>query len=155
MAVADVDDQEAPLLGTQTRKRKTKRVNFQSTPTNSDSEVEQEKAIRKEPTGLTKRLSSKGKKGAIGYFTRGLSFSHCDAAPYGGKIYLARRKKPDSWFVVVAEIVAVFVVIAFAVYAYHYLENVIFHVERIYAHAGHSQSQHQIGQRSDTLFAFK
>lgn len=24
--------------------------------------------------------------------------------PYGGKVYLARKKKPDSWYIVIAEV---------------------------------------------------
>ncbi|KAL3859926.1 hypothetical protein ACJMK2_010108 [Sinanodonta woodiana] len=67
--------------------------------------------------------------------------------PYGGKVYLARRKKPDGWFVTTIEGVVICLTIIFAFYAYFYFDNLHFHITHAYAHLGYPSAQHQVGQR--------
>ncbi|XP_064611851.1 secretory immunoglobulin A-binding protein EsiB-like [Liolophura sinensis] len=67
--------------------------------------------------------------------------------PYGGKVYLARRKKADPTYVRVLEACMIIGTIAFALYAYFYFDNLHFHVTHGYAHLGYPEAQHQVGQR--------
>ena len=53
----------------------------------------------------------------------------------------------DPWYVTVLEVVIIVSVLCFAVYSYYHIDNVIFHIQRVYAHIGHAHSQHQVGQR--------
>ncbi|KAJ8303047.1 hypothetical protein KUTeg_019443 [Tegillarca granosa] len=67
--------------------------------------------------------------------------------PYGGKVYLARKKKPDPMHVRVAEAVVIILTLSFAFYAYFYFDHLHFRVTHAYAWMGFPQAQHQVGQR--------
>ncbi|XP_025113882.1 uncharacterized protein LOC112575945 [Pomacea canaliculata] len=67
--------------------------------------------------------------------------------PYTGKVFLARKKKPDPWYIRVLEAVVIVGAVAAALYCYYYFEHVHFHVTHGYAHLGYSEAQHQVGQR--------
>lgn len=67
--------------------------------------------------------------------------------PYGGKVVLAKRKKPESWFVIAVEVAAISFVVFLLYYSYFYFDHLHFHVTRIYAHIGHSHAQHAIGHK--------
>ncbi|XP_020906461.1 uncharacterized protein LOC110244596 isoform X2 [Exaiptasia diaphana] len=67
--------------------------------------------------------------------------------PYGPKVYLARRKKPDPWWVTSIEIAVVIGVLLFFVYMYYYMDHLHFHVIRAYAYAGSSHAQHHLGHK--------
>ncbi|KAF6039234.1 hypothetical protein EB796_002429 [Bugula neritina] len=68
--------------------------------------------------------------------------------PYGGKVYLARKKKAPGWVMRIFEVLFVLFVIAFVGGAYFYMES--FHVNalRLVANTGGaSNAQHFLGQR--------
>ncbi|XP_013389315.1 uncharacterized protein LOC106165232 [Lingula anatina] len=67
--------------------------------------------------------------------------------PYGGKVYLARKKKPDPLHVRLFEGFIILLVFAFCLYAYYYFDNLHFHVIHGYAHLGYEHAQHLVGQR--------
>ncbi|XP_041455097.1 uncharacterized protein LOC121407919 [Lytechinus variegatus] len=67
--------------------------------------------------------------------------------PYAGKVYLARRKKPDTWLTTMMEILAVVLVACFIYYSYYYMDNLQFHVTHAYAHMGQAHAAHMVGQR--------
>ncbi|XP_002739023.1 uncharacterized protein LOC100378684 [Saccoglossus kowalevskii] len=67
--------------------------------------------------------------------------------PYGGKVYLARKKKPDTLLVKILEACLIVFVVFFAYYAYFYFDNLHFHVTHGYAHLGHAQAMHLVGQK--------
>ncbi|KAH3775784.1 uncharacterized protein HI_1625-like [Dreissena polymorpha] len=67
--------------------------------------------------------------------------------PYGGKVFLARKKKPDPFHIRAFEAFAIFATVAFAIYAYFYFDHLHFHVTHAYAHLGYPSAQHQVGQR--------
>ena len=150
------EEQAEPLLASlsNTRKRSvSKKVLFKNlsdtdedeNPKNGDSESASKK-FRDERRLLERRRENTGKR--VGkYFKKGLSFSHCDAAPYGNKVFLARRKMADPWYVTVLEMLIILAVVSLAIYSYYHIDNVIFHIQRVYAHIGHAHSQHQVGQR--------
>ncbi|XP_001627003.2 uncharacterized protein LOC5506291 [Nematostella vectensis] len=67
--------------------------------------------------------------------------------PYGPKVYLARKKKPDPWWVTCIEVAVVVGVLLFFVYMYYYMEHLHFHVVRAYAYVGSSHAQHHLGHK--------
>lgn len=67
--------------------------------------------------------------------------------PYGGKVFLARKKRPDPVHVRAIEGFALCATIVFAFYAYFYFDHLHFHVTHAYASLGYSSAQHQVGQR--------
>lgn len=67
--------------------------------------------------------------------------------PYSGRVYMARKKKPDPLYIRVLEVFAVLATVAFGLYCYFYFENVHFHITHGYAHLGYAAAQHQVGQR--------
>ncbi|WAR12160.1 ESIB-like protein [Mya arenaria] len=67
--------------------------------------------------------------------------------PYGGKVFLARKKKSDPLHIRAVEGFALCVTITFAFYAYFYFDHLHFHVTHAYAHLGYPSAQHQVGQR--------
>ncbi|VDH93957.1 uncharacterized protein LOC143080534 [Mytilus galloprovincialis] len=67
--------------------------------------------------------------------------------PYGGKVYLARKKKPDPLYVRIIEAMVVIGTLLFALYAYYYFDHLHFHVTYAYGWLGYPQAQHQVGQR--------
>jgi hypothetical protein len=67
--------------------------------------------------------------------------------PYGGKVYLARKKKPDSLKVKICEALLLICTFAFACYAWFYFDHLHFNVTYGYAKLGYPAAQHQVGQR--------
>uniref|UniRef100_K1PI67 Death ligand signal enhancer n=1 Tax=Magallana gigas TaxID=29159 RepID=K1PI67_MAGGI len=72
--------------------------------------------------------------------------------PYGGKVYLARKKKPDPtyWhnvFGCFVQAVVLISTLSFALYAYYYFDHLHFNVTYAYAWLGYPSANHQIGQR--------
>ncbi|XP_041375533.1 secretory immunoglobulin A-binding protein EsiB-like [Gigantopelta aegis] len=67
--------------------------------------------------------------------------------PYGGKVYLARKKKSDPMYVRVLEAGLIIFTFAMVYYAFFYFDNLHFHVVHAYAHLGYAHAQHQVGQR--------
>ncbi|XP_078688889.1 uncharacterized protein LOC144920543 isoform X2 [Branchiostoma floridae x Branchiostoma belcheri] len=63
------------------------------------------------------------------------------------KVYLARRKKPDPWWVTALEVLVILFVVGSAYYAYNYFEHLHFHVTNGYAHLGYPQAQHFVAHR--------
>ncbi|KXJ10843.1 hypothetical protein AC249_AIPGENE726 [Exaiptasia diaphana] len=62
--------------------------------------------------------------------------------PYGPKVYLARRKKPDPWWVTSIEIAVVIGVLLFFVYMYYYMDHLHFHVIRRGTNKDESQAMY-------------
>ncbi|ESN94876.1 hypothetical protein HELRODRAFT_179976 [Helobdella robusta] len=67
--------------------------------------------------------------------------------PYGGKIYLARKKKPDSWTIIIAEITLVIAALGLAYYSYYYFDHFHYHVTKGYAKLGFPEAQHALGNK--------
>ncbi len=67
--------------------------------------------------------------------------------PYGGKIYLARKKKGDSWPCIALQVFLVLAVAATGYYAYYYYEHMHLTILHGYAHMGFDVAQHDLGQR--------
>lgn len=67
--------------------------------------------------------------------------------PYAGKVYLARRYKPDSWACIGLQVAAVVAILALAGYAYFYFEHMHINVLHGYAHLGYDKAQHELGNR--------
>ncbi|XP_071959008.1 uncharacterized protein [Antedon mediterranea] len=67
--------------------------------------------------------------------------------PYGGKVFLARKKKPDTLLVRFIEMCVIVGLVLFVYYSYYHFENLRFHVNHAYAHIGHTHAMHLVGQR--------
>jgi len=67
--------------------------------------------------------------------------------PYGPKVYLARKKKADPWWILALEIAVVILVICFFIYMYYYIDHLHYHVTRAYAHIGSSDAQHVLAHK--------
>ena len=67
--------------------------------------------------------------------------------PYGGKVYLPRKKLQDPLWIRIWEISAIVFTVCFALYAYFYFDHLHFNVTKGYAHLGYPAAQHQVGQR--------
>ncbi|KAL9976417.1 hypothetical protein ACROYT_G013716 [Oculina patagonica] len=67
--------------------------------------------------------------------------------PYGPKVYVARRKKPDPWWVTAIEVSVVVGVLLFFVYMYYYMDHLHFHVLNAYANVGVSHAQHHVAHK--------
>ncbi|CAB4027590.1 ERAD-associated E3 ubiquitin- ligase component HRD3A-like [Paramuricea clavata] len=67
--------------------------------------------------------------------------------PYGPKVYLARKKKPDPWWIVALEVLVVVSVILFFIYMYYYIDHLHFHVTHAYARIGSSTAQHHVAHK--------
>ncbi|CAG0891874.1 unnamed protein product [Darwinula stevensoni] len=67
--------------------------------------------------------------------------------PYGGLVYVARQKKPDSYLCVAVQVTLVISALALCYIAYVYSNEMQFYVTRAYAHLGHAHAQHAVGQR--------
>lgn len=70
-----------------------------------------------------------------------------DELPFGGKVYLPRRHKPDSYACVALQVALVVGVLALIYYAYYYYEHMHVHVVKAYAHLGFDTAQHELGNR--------
>ncbi|XP_077542317.1 uncharacterized protein LOC144155008 [Haemaphysalis longicornis] len=67
--------------------------------------------------------------------------------PFGGKVQLARRRKPDGWLVIILEVSAALVVGTLVYLGYYHQEAVHFHLNHAYAHVGHAHAQHVIAHK--------
>ncbi|KAJ8042388.1 ERAD-associated E3 ubiquitin-protein ligase component HRD3A [Holothuria leucospilota] len=67
--------------------------------------------------------------------------------PFQGKVYLARRKKPDTPLTKFLEVCAVIGVVAFIYYSYNYMDDLHFRVTHFYAFLGQPHAMHMVGQR--------
>jgi len=67
--------------------------------------------------------------------------------PYGPKVYVARRKKPDPWWVTTIEVCVVVGVLLFFLYMYYYMDHLHFHVLNAYANVGVSHAQHHVAHK--------
>ncbi|XP_068237534.1 uncharacterized protein [Palaemon carinicauda] len=70
-----------------------------------------------------------------------------DSLPYGGKVYLARRKLPDSWLCIILQVLVVALAIGLVYYAWYHGEHMHFHVTKAYAHFGHKEAQATVGHK--------
>ena len=57
--------------------------------------------------------------------------------PYGGKVYLSRKKKPDSWMVTFIEIFLLSLAVLLGYYSYYHLDYLYAHTIKFYAHLGY------------------
>lgn len=73
--------------------------------------------------------------------------SDLEDLPYGGRVYLPRRHKPDSWSCIAFQVFLIFVVIGLIYYAYYYYEHMHIHALKAYAHMGFDSAQHELGNR--------
>ncbi|PIK44791.1 hypothetical protein BSL78_18355 [Apostichopus japonicus] len=69
------------------------------------------------------------------------------ALPFQGKVYLARKKKPDTNLTKFLEVCAVIAVVAFIYYSYNYMDDLHFRVTHFYAVMGQAHAMHMVGQR--------
>jgi hypothetical protein len=67
--------------------------------------------------------------------------------PYGGKVFIARQKKPDSWPMIIFQAFLILFAIGLILYAYYYFEHFHFHVTRAYAHLGYDTAQHHLANK--------
>ncbi|XP_015930694.1 uncharacterized protein [Parasteatoda tepidariorum] len=67
--------------------------------------------------------------------------------PFGGKVVLAKKKKPESWFYTFLELTAFSFVLALLYFSYFHFDYLHFHVTHLYAHIGHSPAQHAIAHK--------
>ncbi|KAK8396098.1 hypothetical protein O3P69_005302 [Scylla paramamosain] len=64
-----------------------------------------------------------------------------DSLPYGGKVYLARRKLPDSRLCVALQVAVVAASLGTLYYAWFHSDHMHFHLVKAYAHLGHREAQ--------------
>ena len=67
--------------------------------------------------------------------------------PYGPDVYLARKKKPESRWVLALEVCVVVLVICSFVYMYYYIDHLHYNVTKAYAHLGSSDAQHVLAHK--------
>ncbi len=67
--------------------------------------------------------------------------------PYGGRAYLARRKKPDTLPCILLQVFLVIGAIALIIYAVFYFEHMHVNVLTAYAHLGYDHAQHELANR--------
>lgn len=70
-----------------------------------------------------------------------------DGLPFGGKVYLPRRKKPDSYICITIQLFLVVAVVFLGYYMYYYYDHVHVNVIKAYAHLGFDAAQHELGNR--------
>ncbi|XP_077483639.1 uncharacterized protein LOC144093805 [Amblyomma americanum] len=70
-----------------------------------------------------------------------------ESLPFGGKVRLARRRKPDGWLVIALEVSATVAVFLLVYVGYYHREAVHFHLNHAYAHAGHAHAQHVVAHK--------
>ncbi|KAH7977308.1 hypothetical protein HPB49_000576 [Dermacentor silvarum] len=70
-----------------------------------------------------------------------------DNLPFGGKVRLARRRKPDGWLVIALEVLGAAVVFVLVYLGYYHQEAVHFHLNHAYAHVGHAHAQHVVAHK--------
>lgn len=64
-----------------------------------------------------------------------------DSLPYGGKVYLARKKKPDTWLCFGIQVFLVIFAFGMMYYAWYHTDHMHFHATKLYGHLGHMQAQ--------------
>lgn len=67
--------------------------------------------------------------------------------PLGGRIFLARKKKADSWACIAFQVFLVIAVFSLAYYAYYYFEHMHVSVIKAYANLGYDSAQHELANR--------
>jgi TPR repeat protein len=67
--------------------------------------------------------------------------------PYGGKVYLARQKKPDSWLCIGLQVLLVAFVFIMIYYSYYHFDHMHTSIIKGYAHLGYDTAQHELGNR--------
>ncbi|XP_071552800.1 uncharacterized protein [Panulirus ornatus] len=70
-----------------------------------------------------------------------------DSLPYGGKVYLARKKKPDSWLCILLQVMVIGGAVGVVYYAWYHADHFHYHVTKAYAHLGHSHAQATVGHK--------
>ncbi|XP_063842456.1 protein sel-1 homolog 1-like isoform X2 [Scylla paramamosain] len=70
-----------------------------------------------------------------------------DSLPYGGKVYLARRKLPDSRLCVALQVAVVAASLGTLYYAWFHSDHMHFHLVKAYAHLGHREAQATVGHK--------
>ncbi|CAF0947805.1 unnamed protein product [Adineta ricciae] len=68
-----------------------------------------------------------------------------ESLPFHGRVRLARRKKPDAWYIKAAEGLLLCLGIGLLYATYYHFEHVHFHVNRFYANLGYKEAQHNLG----------
>ncbi|CAF0952490.1 unnamed protein product [Didymodactylos carnosus] len=64
--------------------------------------------------------------------------------PFKGRVHLARKKKPDSWYIKFAEGLLLCTAIGLLYCTYYHFDRVHFHVNRFYATLGYQEAQHVV-----------
>uniref|UniRef100_A0A6A7G815 ERAD-associated E3 ubiquitin-protein ligase component HRD3A-like n=1 Tax=Hirondellea gigas TaxID=1518452 RepID=A0A6A7G815_9CRUS len=64
-----------------------------------------------------------------------------NSLPYGGKVYLARKKKPDTWLCIALQVVLVGLAVGLVYYAWYHTDHMHFNTIKLYGHYGHMQAQ--------------
>ncbi|XP_045612217.2 uncharacterized protein [Procambarus clarkii] len=70
-----------------------------------------------------------------------------DSLPYGGKVFLARRKLPDSWFCVALQVLVIAGSVGLVYYAWYHGDHMHYHITKVYAHLGHREAQATVGHK--------
>ncbi|CAF0797492.1 unnamed protein product [Brachionus calyciflorus] len=70
-----------------------------------------------------------------------------DDLPYGGKVYLARKSKPDGWLCIFIQVFLVILALSIGFYAYYYFEHMHVNVLKGYAYLGYDTAQHELANR--------
>ncbi|CAF1023275.1 unnamed protein product [Adineta steineri] len=68
-----------------------------------------------------------------------------ESLPFHGRVRLARRKKPDPWYIKAAEGLLLCLALGLLYATYYHFEHVHFHVNRFYANLGYKEAQHNLG----------
>ena len=75
------------------------------------------------------------------------SDSDDELLPYGGRAYLARKNKPDSWACIAFQVFLIVFAIAMVIYAVYFFEHMHVNVLTAYAHLGYDTAQHELANR--------
>ena len=70
-----------------------------------------------------------------------------DNLPYGGKVYLARKKKGDPWWCIGMQVFAIVFALGLAYYAWYHFEHLHFNVAHFYADLGYPHAQHVVAHK--------
>ncbi|XP_050685930.1 uncharacterized protein LOC126992981 [Eriocheir sinensis] len=70
-----------------------------------------------------------------------------ESLPYGGKVFLARRKLPDTWPCVALQVLVVAAGLGLVYYAWFHSDHMHFHLTKAYAHLGHREAQATVGHK--------
>ncbi|RNA39907.1 death ligand signal enhancer-like [Brachionus plicatilis] len=70
-----------------------------------------------------------------------------DDLPYGGKVYLARKRRSDPWWCVAVQVLLVILAVALLFYAYYYFEHMHVNMLKGYSYLGYDTAQHELANR--------